>query len=172
MNSEKLAPGLQEFVKGHNVRKVHKNNKEYLVFYKAVTYNFGSWFASRRGEKFSYGAYKPGNIVKCRKWNSDRNESCSCGLHIGLFDFATNFTDPFNVSFVIEVYVEAKDVVCVPHYYGKLRCKKLYVNRLLGKLIKIGSGPYSLSSRSWWKRMLPNGHWSSGLSKNPEILLK
>lgn len=165
-----MARGLEGFIKAYDIQKVYRDNKEYLVFYKSVRKDFGSSWAACNGI-FSQGAYKPGNIVECKHWDTNRHRSCSSGLHVGTFSCAISFSGD-DTPLVVEVYVEPKDVVCVPYGYDKIRCKKLFVNRLLGRrrVRVVGCATYSFT-QTYWQRKLPNGNWSSGVSQYVGVLL-
>jgi hypothetical protein len=77
------------------------------------------------------GAYKPGTMVSCREWSTNRGESCGCGLHIGSLEFAKRFGIEYRLPCIVKVFVRVEDIVCVPAYSfmppGKVRCKKLLV---------------------------------------------
>lgn len=134
MNYRKLAPGLKEFVRFNNISIIVQDNVEYLVLYKAVRADYGSWNKSKKN-KDTRGAYRPGNEVHCYRYSTNRSLSCDEGLHVGTFGFARGFIDR-SKPIMIEVFVKPEDVVCVPYGYGvgKIRCKKLLVNRTIVKL--------------------------------------
>jgi hypothetical protein len=132
--AKQLAPRLEKFVQRHNIKHIQRDGKEYLVLYKAVREDYGSWF--KRAS--SAGAYKPGNLVVCRDVSNNRNNDCGRGLHAATLDFAAKFAT-CDVPFVVEVLVKPQDIVCVPHgnMWGptkKIRCKRLLVNRLIARL--------------------------------------
>jgi hypothetical protein len=130
----KKVRGLQTFVKDFSIKTKRVGGHKYFVFYKKVTKDFNScWIAQHcYGASLfnSVGAYKPGTIVTCRKWDTDRIHSCSIGLHIGTLYFAESFS--FLDNPIIEVLVRPQDIICVPFQEsGKIRCKRLRVARIL-----------------------------------------
>jgi hypothetical protein len=137
---------LQKFVDEHSIERRHGG----LVFYKAVTKDYGPWCtahlssvpdelakkhgsgeAARRNCK---GAYEVGMVVKCDDYDTDVEESCAAGLHVGTNACARSFHNP--TDRIIECLVMPEDIVCVPntaldiHSWTeghKVRCKKLQV---------------------------------------------
>jgi hypothetical protein len=137
---ETMIDGLQHFITTYKIKTRIINGKNYLVLYKRVRKNFGSLWHARSIGIHDVGAYRPGTIVKCTSWNVNRSEDCGKGLHVASFGFALLYN-----QFVpmIEVLVKPEDVVCVPHYCGKIRCKQLRVARVVNaheilKLLKHG----------------------------------
>lgn len=64
----------------------------------------------------------PGNVVSIRrnKVDDDRNRTCSYGLHVGTFDYASTFAGG---GPVVLVKVNPKDVVSVPLDCGAGKCR-------------------------------------------------
>ena len=72
---------------------------------------------------------KPGRIVKMlrEQVNADRNVTCSYGLHVAAYQYASNFSN----GILLEVEVNPRDVVAVPPDYKqqKMRCCRYRVIR-------------------------------------------
>ena len=132
-----------------------------LVLYKAVMWNFGSWWrASRAGAAYrpswwrasrDAGAYRPGTTVICRRCCHDILENCGEGLHVGTLFGAQNFGANHECAHIVKVLVDPADVVCVPdrallsHFPPpifaqdqKIRCRRLLVDSVV---------------ETWWNRM-------------------
>lgn len=63
----------------------------------------------------------PGNTVRMdrNKVNPNRNESCSTGLHVGAYSYASTFSG----NVLLEVEVNPKDVVAVPYDYDSQKMR-------------------------------------------------
>jgi len=131
---------LKKFIEKYHIETRIVNGNECLVMYKAVRWDFGSWYYRDRPE-YDMGAYKPGTVVKCNKYDRSTHMDCGEGLHVGSLRFANSFRrafcDPVNRMRIVEVLVYPRDVVCVPsaslimRNEGKVRCKKLIVLRTI-----------------------------------------
>lgn len=102
-----MVDGLKEFISDNDIKIIKIKGIKYLILYKAVKDDFDSWFACDRLGRHSPGAYKIGNTVKCRLWDSDRSITCSDGLHVGTFSTASNFCGNGS-DYLIEVLVNQK----------------------------------------------------------------
>jgi hypothetical protein len=122
---KRWTPGLHAFVKKHSVR-MDKWGR--LVLYKRTMRCGTPWFI-----KDSYRprrVYKVGAEVRCRRCNASRYRDCGPGLHVATREWARN-RRCFGPR-LIEVRVYPEDVVCVPYETrGKIRCKRLYVQRVV-----------------------------------------
>jgi hypothetical protein len=133
--------GLEKYIKEYNIEMVKCRGEEYLVFYKAVTLDFGSWWETYKGIYRKDPPYGPGTLVMCKECDKRREEPCGKGLHItnrnnaiifGRTTLDTGFGyDSFHL---IKVLVKSEDIVCVPYEafcawysFGAIRCKKLFV---------------------------------------------
>lgn len=80
-----MVEGLAEFVAKRHIKTRIVDHEEYLVMYKAVRSDFGSWYRRQRTRRpKDVGAYKPGTTVDCRTWSSNRRNDCGKGLHVGI----------------------------------------------------------------------------------------
>jgi hypothetical protein len=120
---EKLAPGLQRYIEQFHIKSRVINGTKFLVFYKAVRSNYGSFFSSKFSGEMPY---HPGNVVKVNYWSSDREQNCGPGLHVATAKWVAS---NYYYEHYIEVLVKPQDVVCVPKSAEKVRVKKLYVLR-------------------------------------------
>lgn len=138
-----MTEGLAEFIQMHGIETRQVNGCGYLVMYKAVRMDFGSWY-NRCFPKKDKGAYSPGTTVRCRKWTSNRNMDCGLGLHVGSLRFARVFRRLMGDHHcmrmrIVEVLVHHEDVVCVPRIAlldssdGKIRCRQLTVLRTIAR---------------------------------------
>ena len=125
---ETMVEGLRDFITTYKIKTRVVDKKSYLVLYKCVRKNFGSLWHIGDKNVHDVDAYRPGTIVKCTSWNVNRDEDCGSGLHVATLGFALLYN-----QFVpmIEVLVKPKDVVCVPKYCAKIRCKQLRVARVV-----------------------------------------
>jgi len=57
----------------------------------------------------------------------DPHAACHVGLHAATFDFARSFVNYSDNSAVLEVHVNPRDVVSVPHHADKIRCCRYVV---------------------------------------------
>jgi hypothetical protein len=135
-----MVKGLKEYIKKYNIKTVVCRGEKYLVFYKAVTANFGSCWEYVVGITRKIGPYKPGTLVMCRHYDNNRRYICSCGLHITNMRNVKIFRDHNYPSLLhcVQVLVKPKDIVCVPYAalvqrysYGAIRCKKLFVTNVI-----------------------------------------
>jgi len=139
-----MVDGLEEFIDRHDI----KTQDGKLVLYKAVSKEYGSlWIRYyHNGTHGHCGAYKPGTLVteSARDLNTNRNESCGTGLHVGTFACAESFAahpeilcDHYALRRIVQVLVDPDDVVCVPFEalldldlpsaHHKIRCRRLLV---------------------------------------------
>jgi hypothetical protein len=87
-----MVEGLAEFIAKCHIKTRIVNHEEYLVMYKAVRPDFGSWYRRTLTPRpKDVGAYKPGTTVDCRTWSSNRRNDCGKGLHVGTWAFAKRF---------------------------------------------------------------------------------
>lgn len=93
--------------------KIPITSKGTFIAYKSVKKDF---FDSHSG-KFDN---TPGNIVKMNRdeVDSNRNQTCSYGLHVAAYSYAKNFAD-----LLLEVEVNPKDVVAVPPDYNNQKMR-------------------------------------------------
>ena len=125
-----MVVGLKTFIRDHEIETRIINGKLHLIMYKAVRKDYGSWWNKDLYKKIDVGAYKPKTEVVCQRLNKDRNEDCGEGLHVGTKQFAFDFwTRYFILSHIVEVLVDAEDVVVPKDTDGKIRCKRLVVLR-------------------------------------------
>jgi hypothetical protein len=130
-----MVTGLKEFIVKNNIEIRKIGRLKFLVLYKAVRQDFGSWWwYIMKVPKDDTDAYRPGTTVKCREWSIDRNDDCGPGLHIGTWEYAYWFGIEMRI---VEVLVRPKDVVCVPKPItkptNKIRCNCLRVTREIYK---------------------------------------
>lgn len=140
----RLRGRLLSFVKKYNIEQLSTGE---LVFYKAVTGSFGSWWVANQRTfqrmKSDSGAYRPGTEVKCRHYSINKNDPCGKGLHVGTLACAkilsTTLWDPMP-TYIIRVLVKPKDIVCIPikslqlftqNCEQKLRCCRLLVDGIV-----------------------------------------
>jgi hypothetical protein len=121
-----------QYVKETTLEHRVVNGITYWVLYKAVGFNFTSLYAPRRFGDLE--PYKPGNVVKVKHWNTNRELDCAAGLHVATYDWVkNNYANGWGRDYrYIKVLVEEKDIVCLPTSYTgsllhKIRVKKLYV---------------------------------------------
>jgi hypothetical protein len=131
---ECLVDGLNDFVTDNNIEIRVVRGRTYLVLYKAVRLNFLPWYnifddSTLTKRMYRLQPYKPGTVVKCRKYSTNRFDDCGPGLHVATWSWACVFRKRHNLR-LVQVLVRPKDVVCVPNgVEGKIRCKKLWVTR-------------------------------------------
>lgn len=134
-----MVEGLEEFIRRHNINT--RDGK--LVLYKAVSKEWGSLWVRMEAQKHedgpnnghgAVGAYQPGAKVRAKVWNDNRYADCGAGLHVGTLPCAVDFLDRSTFfSYgdgrrrLIEVLVDPEDVVAVPFWSRKIRCKRLVV---------------------------------------------
>lgn len=150
-----MVKGLEAFIKDNNIRT--HNGK--LVLYKAVSKEWGSlWVRMKRlsevaapSSSFTFpelhspglsDVYLPGTTVRIRKYDSDPYERCGRGLHVATLAYAIDFLDRDFFSTadaqrrLIQVLVDPEDVVAVPPWSKKIRCRRLIV---VGEVTKKGN---------------------------------
>jgi hypothetical protein len=100
-----------------------------IVGYKGVNKTSDGEYVSTRsgpaivdGEEVNgYVPNNPGSVIEMPRSSvvHDPSVGCSVGLHVGTYDYASNFT-----SHVLEVHVNPRDVVSVPtdSDWAKVRC--------------------------------------------------
>ena len=110
---------------------------------------------------------KPGQIVEMARdqVNADRNQTCSSGLHVAAYQYASTFPTVARTVPLVEVKVNPRDVVSVPIDYNaqKMRCCRYEVIRVnrkrmtekiySGRTKKIEAKPASRSATSKIKRL-------------------
>lgn len=134
-----MVEGLAEFIAKCHIKTRIVDHEEYLVMYKAVRPDFGSWYRrTLTSQSKDGGAYKPGTTVDCRTWSSNRRNECGKGLHVGTRAFVKRFIREIchyiQRMVLIEVLVRPEDVVCVPLVHkGKIRCKRLVVVKTVSR---------------------------------------
>ena len=134
-----MVKGLQKFIENFDIKTRTIGGHKYLVLYKGVRSDFGSWWVDSgqgwpRHKKMGQdkGAYAPGNLVRCREWSTNRRNDCGKGLHVGCFDFARGFVYDRLWLVMVEVLVKPSNIVCVPiNCEGKIRCKSLRVVKVV-----------------------------------------
>jgi len=136
---------LKKFIKDNNIETC--NGK--LVLYKAVSREWGSlWVRNNayleysNAERGTYDAYLPSTEVRTDHWDPNPDWICTSGLHVCALAEAIKFLDPLTYFAVgdtrrrlIMVLVDPDDVVAVPFYSAKIRCKRLVV---VGEVTKGG----------------------------------
>jgi hypothetical protein len=130
---KRLASGLKEYIKRHNIEKDSAGN---LILYKAVLRNFGSWWVRRFKYQESFGAYRPGALVRNgRDPIRSRKRSCGEGLHVGTLNCAYSFTRVIACPWkIIKVSVNPYNVINVPYMSLALRAyiyEKIIVKELI-----------------------------------------
>lgn len=86
-----------------------------FVAYKKVK---GDWWDSYTGKTH---LNKPGSVIRMdrTKVDADRRNTCSSGLHVAAWGYASGFTG----SRILEVKVNPKDVVAVPPDYNQQKMR-------------------------------------------------
>lgn len=142
-----MVTGLKEFIAENDIEIRRIGRLKFLVLYKAVRDDYGSWWHHIMKLRNDTNAYRPGTTVRCREWSIDRDDDCGPGLHVGTWEHARWFASWSDKDWstiggkavylskmrIIEVLVHPKDVVCVPKpvakHIGKIRCNCLRVVR-------------------------------------------
>lgn len=97
--------------------------------YKKVGPNYESLYSGKGAEKFDNS---PGLVVEVPRNKVDDNheKTCSYGLHVSAFDYASRFASRSDNK-LVEVAVDPRDVVSVPPDYNnqKIRCCRYNVIR-------------------------------------------
>lgn len=118
--SQGARESLYSFLVANNVPIT---NDGCIITYKMVLENF---FDSHTGKTY---LNKPGSIITMPREDvdADRNSTCSRGLHVAAFEYASNFTG----RRLMECKVHPKDVVAVPTDYNdqKMRVCRYQVIR-------------------------------------------
>ena len=129
-----MVDGLAEYIGTHRIKR--RGGK--LVLYKAVSKEWGSLYVRMKlggnsGSRGISGVYRPGTVVKARSWDNNPNSDCGEGLHVCTLRCALDYRDLSYFASddthrrLVEVLVDPEDVVCVPRWGSKIRCKKLVV---------------------------------------------
>lgn len=102
---------LFDFLKFNKIPILKNGN---FVAYKKVTKDFKDCHTKTFDNS-------PGKILTMKRSlvNSDRNQTCSAGLHVAAWEYAKNFSG----AIMIEVEVDPKDVVSVPVDYKRQKMR-------------------------------------------------
>jgi hypothetical protein len=116
--SRKSREQLYSFI---DVNDLTINDEGYIIGYKGVTTEAGNYVSISRGPGNVDGVeYKndrlPNNVgsvvtLDRRLVDDDSGRGCSVGLHVGTYEYASNFGDGATLT----VKVDPQDVVSVPH---------------------------------------------------------
>lgn len=123
---ERSREQLFSWLKAHNFTITE--NGDILGYKGVVTTNEGKFLSSASGTAFVDGVEikgqipnMPGTVVTMprSKVHNDPRSACSYGLHVGDWSYASTFTR----GAVLEVHVNPRDVVSIPHDSGQRKMR-------------------------------------------------
>jgi hypothetical protein len=126
-NDKYAATSLEEVIDFCNKYKIlYDLNNRTALFYKAVHHDSNGCYCSNFDDSFTY---KIGEVVSISEIESNRNETCGCGIHVAPFSYAKEFGKYWHDIAILELEVNM-DEILIPYWSdGKVRVSKARVIR-------------------------------------------
>lgn len=121
-----LCESLEDFIATYDVKLDEQGR---LILYKAVRINPNSDnYISNHDRNF---VYKVGEFAIELNFNKNKYKECSSGLHASTLKYAVDYGKHWEDLVILEVRVNKEDLVVPIGTDGKIRAKKLFVERAI-----------------------------------------